>query len=531
MGAALWIGTTGLNASSMQIDVIGNNLANSNTPGYKADNMYFSSLLTQSLATGANSLNIGQGVRVSSVSTQFAAGAMQTTGNATDLAIDGDGFFAVKDATGAEYFTRAGAFHTDKNNNLVDTNGYFVQGYNPIQNTVTGIGFGTPISGAMPTANILSAGFNLDSDTAEGGAFGISQGLYDSLGGTHSVSMSFTKTDKLGYWGLESKLDTNNYAQINPGVNRVDGFVFGSDGSLSGVYKVEDLAATDTGAGTVTLDSIHYGKLYKETAVPLVLTFDGTNWAVTENGGYDGMTIKYVADPALPAVAGNGTITLSMGSNGDADITLTTTGAAWVATNTITLANAAVPANGIIFGAATPKPNLAFQYENLMNDPVYIGTAADKNVLKWDMASDTIDTSGITSYAATSETRAFSLDGWTQGTLKSVSFDADGKITGYFTNGQTKSLGQLQLARFTNPAGLKKVGNYFTKTELSGAPTRNYAGSGGVGDIRSNALEISNTDVTVEFINMMTAQRAYQANARVITADDQNFQQLISIKR
>ncbi len=534
MGAALWIGTTGLNASSMQIDVIGNNLANSNTPGYKADNMYFSSLLTQSLATGANSLNIGQGVRVSSVATQFAAGAMQTTGNATDLAIDGDGFFAVKDATGAEYFTRAGAFHTDKNNNLVDQNGYSVQGYNPIQNTVTGIGFGTPISGAMPTANILSAGFNLDSDTVIGGAFGISQGLYDSLGGTHSVSLSFTKTDKLGYWGLESKLDTNNYAQINPGANRVDGFTFGSDGSLSGVYQVETMAATagGGGAGTVTLDSIHYGKLYKETAVPLVLTFDvaTASWGVTTNGGYDAMTVKYVADGS--GFAGNGTITLSMGSSGDADITLTTTkAAAWTAPSTITLASVATPAKGVVYVNTPAKANLSFQYEDLMNDPVYIGTAADKNILKWDMNSDTIDTSGITSYAATSETRAFSLDGWTQGTLKSVSFDADGKITGYFTNGQTKSLGQLQLARFTNPAGLKKVGNYFTKTELSGAPTRNYAGSGGVGDIRSNALEISNTDVTTEFINMMTAQRAYQANARVITADDQNFQQLISIKR
>jgi flagellar hook protein FlgE len=195
------------------------------------------------------------------------------------------------------------------------------------------------------------------------------------------------------------------------------------------------------------------------------------------------------------------------------------------------LANGADAKKGIIYGASTPKANLSFQYEDLMNDPVYVGTVGDKNVLKWDMASATVDTSGITSYAATSETRAFSLDGWTQGTLKSVSFDADGKITGYFTNGQTKSLGQLQLARFTNPAGLKKVGNYFTRTEISGDATRNYAGSGGVGDIRSNALEISNTDVTTEFINMMTAQRAYQANARVITADDQNFQQLISIKR
>jgi flagellar hook protein FlgE len=529
MGSALWIGTTGLNSSSMQIDVIGNNLANSNTPGYKADSMYFSSLLTQSLATGGNSLSIGQGVRVSSVATQFAAGAMQTTGNATDLAIDGDGFFAVKDGTGAEYFTRAGAFHTDKNNNLVDMNGYSVQGYNPTQNTVTGIGFGTPISGAMPTANILSAGFNLDSDTLAGGAFGISQGLYDSLGGTHSASLSFTKTNKLGYWGLESKLDTSNYAQISGGLGRVDGMVFGADGSLSGVYKVTDIAdptPAGGGAGTVTLDNIHYGKLYKETTAPIALAFDlATNkWTVTETGGYNAMTVRYVAGTGK----GNGTITLSMGSNSDVDITLTTANAAdadWADGNTITF-------DDIVYETPTAKQNLAIHINNLPNDPVYIGSAgADKNTIKWDIASDTMDTSGITSYAATSETRAFSLDGWTQGTLKSLSFDADGKITGYFTNGQTKSLGQLQLARFTNPAGLKKVGNYFTKTELSGAPTRNYAGSGGVGDIRSNALEISNTDVTVEFINMMTAQRAYQANARVITADDQNFQQLISIKR
>lgn len=528
MGSALWIGTTGLNASSMQIDVIGNNLANSNTPGYKADNMYFSSLLTQSLATGGNSLSIGQGVRVSSVTTQFTAGAMQTTGNATDLAIDGDGFFCVKDNTGAEYFTRAGAFHTDKDNNLVDVNGYYVQGYNPIQNTVTNIAFGTPISGARPTANILSAGFNLDSDTLTGGAFGISQGVYDSLGGVHTLSLTFTKTGTLGYWGLESKLDTGNYANIQGASTRVDGFVFGADGSLSGIYKVTDLTATPAGAGagTATLGEVHYGKLYKETTSPITLTFNATTneWTITENGGYDAMTLKY--EPGTGK--GNGTITLCMGSNSETDITLTTAKALdadWGDGCTITF-------NNIDYGAATAKQNLSLQFNDLPNDPVYIGgTATDKNIIKWDMASNTMDTSGITSYAATSETRAFSVDGWTQGTLKSLSFDADGKITGYFTNGQTKSLGQIQLARFTNPAGLKKVGNYFMSTELSGSPTKNYAGSGGVGSIRSNALEISNTDVTVEFINMMTAQRAYQANARVITADDQNFQQLISIKR
>ncbi len=622
MGSALWIGTTGLNASSMQIDVIGNNLANSNTPGYKADNMYFSSLLTQSLATGGNSMSIGQGVRVSSVSTQFAAGAMQTTGNATDLAIDGDGFFCVKDGTGAEYFTRAGAFHTDKNNNLVDANGYFVQGYNPIANTVTGIGFGTPISGARPTANILSAGFNLDSDTITGGAFGLSQSIYDSLGGIHSAALAFTKTGTLGYWGLESRLDTTNYASITGGLGRVDGLVFSADGSLSGLYKVEDLtttpgagtygfaavtdpaadAATSTAmvdandgvvitttaagnaqtiddptdvtagklfrvvndaastdpitvngvalaagataiwqwdgdsweaaanyaAGSVSLDSVHYGKLYQETTSPITLAFDGTTWSIAESGGYNAMAISFTPDAAPGALAGNGLIKLDVDGDSNTDVTLTTTNAAginWTSGNTITFSN-------VNYETPTAKQNLAIRYNNLPNDPVYIGgTGADKNVLKWDMASDMIDTSGITSFASTSETRAFSVDGWTQGTLKSLSFDSDGRITGYFTNGQTKSLGQIQLARFTNPAGLKKVGNYFTMTELSGTPTRNYAGSGGTGDIRSNALEISNTDVTVEFINMMTAQRAYQANARVITADDQNFQQLISIKR
>jgi flagellar hook protein FlgE len=528
MGSALWIGTTGLNSSSMQMDVIGNNLANSNTPGYKADNMYFSSLLTQSLAPGGNSLSIGQGVRVSSVATQFAAGAMQTTGNATDLAIDGDGFFAVKDGMGAEYFTRAGAFHTDKNNNLVDSNGYSVQGYNPIQNTVTGIGFGTPISGAMPTANILSGAFNLDSDTITGGTFSISQGVYDSLGGSHAATLNFSKTGMLGYWGVESKLDDTNYAQIDGGLGRVDGLVFDADGSLSGLYKVTDLTATPggAGAGTVTLGNVHYGRLFSETTSPIALTFDdATNeWTIASTGGYTALSLDYVEGTGK----GNGTITLSMAGDGSADITLTTAKAAdadWADGDTITFSN-------IDYEAPTAKQNLSIRYNDLPNDPVYIGgAAADKNTIKWDMASDSVDTSGITSYASTSETRAFSVDGWTQGTLKSLSFDADGKITGYFTNGQTKSLGQLQLARFTNPAGLKKVGNYFANTDLSGTPTRNYAGSGGVGDIRSNALEISNTDVTVEFINMMTAQRAYQANARVITADDQNFQQLINIKR
>jgi flagellar basal body rod protein FlgF len=164
----------------MQIDVIGNNLANSNTPGYKADNMYFSSLLTQSLATGANSLNIGQGVRVSSVSTQFAAGAMQTTKRWTS--IDGDGFFAVKDARGGFFACRR--LHTDKNN-LVDANG-IRPGLQPDQNTVTGIGQDI-ISGLPP---ISSRPVSIWIRTRWRGPWYFS-GPLRLLGGVHSVSIIF----------------------------------------------------------------------------------------------------------------------------------------------------------------------------------------------------------------------------------------------------------------------------------------------------------------------------------------------------
>ena len=129
MSSALWIGTTGLTASSKQMDVIGNNLANSNTTGFKSGNAYFASMLNQSLSGGSSgTMQVGQGVAISAVTTQFGQGSFESTGNATDLAIDGDGFFIVEDTEGAQYFTRAGSFHVDNEGYLVDQNGYRVQG-------------------------------------------------------------------------------------------------------------------------------------------------------------------------------------------------------------------------------------------------------------------------------------------------------------------------------------------------------------------------------------------------------------------
>ena len=128
MGSAISIGQTGLTASSKQMEVIGNNLANSNTVGFKASSTLFANMMNQGLSS-AGSLAAGQGVEVTDMPTQFVQGSFENTGSATDMAIDGEGFFIVKDPSGVPLYTRAGAFHIDKKGNLVDGKGYKVQGY------------------------------------------------------------------------------------------------------------------------------------------------------------------------------------------------------------------------------------------------------------------------------------------------------------------------------------------------------------------------------------------------------------------
>ena len=123
-------------------------------------------------------------------------------------------------------------------------------------------------------------------------------------------------------------------------------------------------------------------------------------------------------------------------------------------------------------------------------------------------------------------------DGYASGVLSSVSIGGGGQIDGYFTNGQTSTLGYIVLANFTNTSGLTQAGsNLFSATIESGEAVTNQAGAGGMGTIVSNALEMSNTEIATEFINIITAQRAYQANAKVVQTTDEMMEELISIKR
>lgn len=422
MGSALWIAISGLDASSRQMDVIGNNIANSNTMGFKAGKTYFANVLSQSLSGGSGSMQVGQGVTVTDIATQFTQGSLESTGNGLDLAIDGSGFFIVNDSSDSSYYTRAGALHIDVDGYLVDSSGYRVQGYGVGADAETLGDVNTRSAQSEPTASTgFSVGLNLDSGTTVGDKYYSSQTVYDSLGESHTLLMAYTKMEGDGQWGVSATMDGDAVTDQS-----YDGIVFDSNGKLSKVY-------TGTPGGTDYVES------------------DFTNITFTPAALSDGATI------------------------------------------------------------------------------------GDSGVLTWYLTGDTPSgntAETLTGYASSSTVNALWNDGYSAGSLKSMSFEKDGTITGYFTNGQTASLGQIGLADFRDPWGLKREGsNLFSMTMTSGPAIVNRPGEGGVGEVVSQSLEMANTDIGSEFINMMTAQRAYQASARVITTTDAMMTELMNIKR
>jgi flagellar hook protein FlgE len=548
MGSAISIGTTGLTASSKQMDVIGNNLANSNTLGFKAGNTYFASMLNQSLSS-SGSMAVGQGVAVAAVATQFSQGSFETTGNATDLAIDGDGFFVVKDDNDAAYYTRAGAFHVSKEGLLVDGNNYRVQGFGASTSTLSvstdteaekpqNISFDNAMSNARATTEV-SIGANLDDNTLYGEKFNVSQNVFDSRGQIHNLSITFLKTEGNGVWGFDAKLDDTNLSDTTE--QQACGVTFDKNGALLGMFTgtIPNPPATDHGTaasvGTFGTDAFGAtgmtvtkpGQLFKDaTGISLTKEAPAGVWTVTTQAGYEH------AIAWQEAIDGNEILKVDLDGKGGSDIAFDlgpTTGNDWLAGNTVTFDVTKTDVDltdiTLTFGQLSSNPSGEVSTIGLTSGT---GTAT-KNKINWDMVGDTAKT--VTGYASSSVLKSLSDNGYTFGVLKSLNVENDGVINGFFTNGQTSKLGQLILASFRDPSGLKKIGNYFGATSSSGEAITNKAGSSGLGEIMNHSLEISNTDVAKEFINMITAQRAYQASSRIITTADQMLTELMNNKR
>ena len=284
MGSSLYAGVSGLNASARQMDVIGNNIANVNSIGFKADTIVFADILSKSIIGGTgSSMQVGRGVAVNSVSTQFSAGSLETTTNVTDLAIGGDGFFCVQDKDDNSYYTRAGAFHVDKNGLLVDPNGYTLQGLSGADLDIPGdLNVTNAMSVAEETSNVAFS-MNLDAEALAGDTFNTSQIVYDSLGIDHTMEFEFTRAAAPNTWDYTVTLD--NAITGTPSITQLvfdptDGTLTTPAAGVGITFSTAALNGANIGVGGVVtwdVDNSTTGPVtgYAGTSIVKALTQDG----------------------------------------------------------------------------------------------------------------------------------------------------------------------------------------------------------------------------------------------------------------
>ncbi|HWR77767.1 MAG TPA: flagellar hook protein FlgE [Thiobacillus sp.] len=403
-------GLSGLNAAAKNLDVIGNNVANSGTVGFKQSQAQFADVYANSL-TGAGGANVGIGTKVAQISQQFTQGNITATNNPLDMAINGGGFFRM-DNNGEATYQRNGQFQLDRMGFIVNPTGAKLTGYTA--NASGALLTGAPTALSINTSDLVpqitsgvNAVLNLDSGSAvpaitpfdmnnpDSFNHSTAVSVYDSLGNSQTLQTFYVKTANPGEWEV--------YAA--------------SDGTPIGAAPV------------ATLD------------------FD-TNGILT--------TLMPLAAPvAVPATATS---------------------------------------------ATTPF-----------------------NV--------TLDFTGTTQFGSAFSVNTLNQDGYTSGRLAGFSIGADGMVLGRYTNGQAAVLGQVVLANFANPNGLQQLGNnMWAETSTSGNPLIGVPSSGSLGVLQSSAVEDSNVDLTAELVNMITAQRVYQANAQTIKAQDAVLQTLVNLR-
>jgi len=415
MMRALFSGVSGLRGHQTKMDVIGNNIANVNTVGFKASRLTFKEAFVQLIQGasrpgtlgGANPLQIGTGVNIGSIDQLFTQGSLENTGQTLDLAIQGDSLFILNNGQ-RQVYTRAGNFQLDANGNLVaGGNGYIVQGLvaDAQGNFSSGSAIGdiqlqlNALAPAQQTSQIGLAG-NLDAGAAVGATHAMGITVYDSAGAPHGLQLTFTNTGP-GQWSWTASSAT---AAVSP-----------------------------AGSGTVSFNA---------------------------NGSLASFTYP----------GGGSTITLT-------------------------------PAGGQAFDIA-----------------INPGTVNGFN--------------GLAGFANPSNAVVNSQDGYASGTLQDISVDSRGVITGFFSNGVSRNLAQVALARFNNPTGLTRSGeNIYEASPNSGLAVVGFAGAADGSSITGGALEGSNVDISQEFTNMIIAQRGFQANARVITTADEMLNELVNIRR
>lgn len=423
ISSALYSGVSGLNTNSQAMSVIGNNLANTNTVGFKGARTVFADLLSSNINGSGGVSQVGRGVGMSKVDQIFSQGTFESTESNLDVAIEGEGFFILKqEGNDTSYYSRAGAFRFNDEGFLINPEGFRVQGKEfdvngeliagdatDIQVAGTGLIQGNATSTLKLTTNLDSsepilgmAGFDIDlPDTFN---YSSSVQVFDTLGNPQLLTTYFIKT---------------------------------ADNTWNWAWSAE----TDDGTGTI---------LQGVGATPLTFTTDG-------------ILTGAAADPPVET------------------------------TDTIAAAD-------LDWNNGTTPTEIVVTFDTTQFNSANVVLSQDQN-------------------------------GFGAGNLTGVEIDPDGIVVASYSNGQQTKIAQLVLGKFVNPNGLALAGsNLYTETTTSGPPRVGLPGPE-LGKVFTNSLEQSNVDMGAEFVRMITVQRGFQANSKIITTVDELLGELINLKR
>jgi flagellar hook protein FlgE len=498
-------GLSGLSASSSDLDVIGNNIANANTVGFKSGAAQFADMYANSVATAVGN-QVGIGTKLSEVQQQFSQGTITSTNQALDVAINGNGFFQLSN-NGSLVYSRNGVFQLDKNGYITNAQGLQLMGYAANSSGIINTAQTVPLS--VPTANIapqattkIVAGLNLNAQdplmlgtptvtpTLAGGSTLTTPGatITNTASGTNNDHYTVNFTSPTTYTVTDTTLGTTTAAATYTAGNAIS-LGNGQTITFNGTPATGDSVAI---APTPVAFNQNSSSTYNYSTSTTV--YDSLGGSQTVN-----MYFAKTSAGTWNVYAGTSTGTANLIGHANFNSSgtlLSTTDAAGVATTTPFVFNFGIPTTD---GSSTPQ--------NL-----------------------TLNIAGTTQYGGKDGVNSLQPDGYAAGTLTSFTIGADGTLTGNYSNQQTAALGQIVLANFSNQNGLVNLGNNeFQQTSQSGVAQISAPGSTNHGVLQGGAVENSNVDLTSELVNLITAQRNYQANAQTIKTQQTVDQTLINL--
>lgn len=610
MMRSMFSGVSGLKTHQTKMDVVGNNIANVNTVGYKRSTVTFNEMLNQQIRGasapssnffgGTNPMQVGLGVTVGSIDVVHSSGSPQSTGRSMDMSIEGEGYFVI--GLGSDnYYTRAGNFGFDSENNLVASNGMKVKGWTAAVDASNNFNLDTsqaiaPINlTALSTSQIMQAtsgmtiGVNLDSRLPATAATKPAKltGEYNSGAGNLNLNVNGIDLPTIVLDGTEdiNAVTSSINSAIETAFNTTGPFVTNDltnitiTGPVAGRQaSVEVLSTTTSG---LTAGASATGTSTTKTYISSIVTGGDVYGATAANPVILNVGEGVVVDGEFSISDGTNLIVLNADNSGDWDLdpssgrlTLKSNlGVTWGGANmqvnykkadyqtsmkvydnqggahdfTVTylkvaanhwVANYAVDGDVISMGAGNLyTKGMEFKTNGQIDDLVpqnasfelpYTFPAASG----LDPLSITVDLTNMIQVANENSTLSNIQNGFSPGSLQRISVNQTGQIIGTFSNGENIELAQVALATFSNTSGLSKVGDtLFVESRNSGLPEYGAPGTAGKGSVKPESLEMSNVDLSQEFVDMIITQRGFQANSRIITTSDEMLQELVNLKR